>query len=569
MEDRHKSAFENIKTSLSNTEDAPIVVVGAGPGGAIAALEAIAKGHKVVVVTKYPYVTRTQRIKISNKNIKILQKYRIADDEEDKKFFEKLSSNSGTASIGGIERYLKRKLEAAASASNGDVHLIDDTQGELTAVNTTDKTVTLTQFNKRNGKDKHKVDDVTFNFRHLVDASGTKRAAYHLAWRGKIDKPIGQQAHHLAQGTTVFKVTQPESYGKMQNIINKIKDLILPGVIHKVRFSKADVGYLRNTFGWDKNYKPTVYIIANKKGDKFYVGGEIPDVILSIQDADERRQKIIAWNQYALETRFRNKNVGDINIYVKENESLHDLSGNADTNRHDEVEAEAAFKKIENRVTGFNMLLSRVKKAINNISTVKDEPVMVVAVGDALQSADFHQAHGINDAIFLGHEFGHALPHHDDKKNKFNIVKYSSAVNSVMETHDKRVQRRDKRYEKKSAGFLRTLSSYLPFSSLRKRGDESRSVSAPAYLHFGLFNQEKDVPKTVRDIAIQTEADADFQWVKGKKDNLVIDSDAGKNDSNYHQTQKQEGEGKEEREEEKEKEKEQEEKWVGYHPKSK
>lgn len=96
-----------------NRED-PIVVVGMGPGGLVAALESAKKGHKVVLIENREYFSRTQRVILDNRTIEYLKDLCKPEGkpptDEDKQFMANIRAAGRTVIVSELQRFLADKV---------------------------------------------------------------------------------------------------------------------------------------------------------------------------------------------------------------------------------------------------------------------------------------------------------------------------------------------------------------------------------------------------------------------------------------------------------------------------
>jgi hypothetical protein len=409
-----KTTFFDKKFDADNP---PIVVVGAGISGSIAALGATAKGYPVVLITKYQTPTRTQEVFLNSAEIKSLEsKFKDNNDNKDREFFRKLNNN--TVSIKSIERFLHRKLKQARE--EGLIDYLDASQGKLTDISTEHLQVTITD---PQGK------TATISFRHIVDASGTSRTAFKLAKRKErgadidqlVEEHIEFQPPHKSYGTATFHLKEHVSSNiELRNtplitkVWNIIKSPIASQTIHRPTFSQNEIEALQKAFGWDHNYQPTVYIITDEKRKKFYVGGEIPESILKDLDQVEK------WSRYIL-----------LHHFVIEEDKLIIRDHNEDK-----------------RVTSFPIRLRRLIDPVQELSKNPLDSCVLAGIGDCVQDPYFLQSHGANDAIKGAIAFLECLPENNSDQ-LFNKDKFKLFINELYREHHLRMKDENKVYQHK------------------------------------------------------------------------------------------------------------------------
>ncbi|GEM_PF-6971888 len=442
--------------------DPPIVVIGAGPSGLALALGVLDKGYKVLLVTKYPYVTRAQRMKLDNATMKTLEKYYDKKNPKDIKFFNELKRSQsifgGTHSVGSIERFLLRKVDDKIAAG---MHItkIDERSGSLKDVNLNEQKVTITIKTKSDDKIQIVKNETTQEvpFLHLIDASGSRRTAFQLVADKDKDKKeeISEKLNaniHLAQGTAIFRIDEDKKKAFPQ-LDKKEVNFLFPKTVHIPKLSNEEVGYLKKEFKWEYDFPPNTYIITNADRTKFYVGGDIPSSILQIEDKAVKREQVEAWSRYILERHFNiNDTKNDLTI-VKEVTQAKIDKYKEKYNLDDDEAKRAATSKINLSVTAFSLEnLSRVKDPIRNVSTNEGEVRVFAGIGDTMQDPYFHKAHGVNDAFTEVNEFLNCLP---DKKSKrsFNLDSLSKLYTKLTKQHDERLKDSSKEHAAKQSHF--------------------------------------------------------------------------------------------------------------------
>jgi 2-polyprenyl-6-methoxyphenol hydroxylase-like FAD-dependent oxidoreductase len=462
-------------SSFQEASNPPIIIVGGGVAGLPMAIGAARKGYKVVLITKYPYAILTQRILLNanSSEFKLLKKLNDGSDQ-DKKFFSTLEKNHGTVSLGSLTRFLQRKL-AAEMKTNPNITLIDETKGELTAVDLTKNTVTVALEERPNSAtDAEKKPamraEVNLPFKSLIDASGAHRIAARKAaetelnnanekTQGKEKLPqtdaeklaaetqlqdiyqekLTVQRPHIAQGTAIFhlKLGENDQLTPAQKITRKnIKS------VNVLWFDKKETRFLTDHFSWEKSYPPKIYVIANAQRTKFYVGGEIPSYITDKSNGlspAERKAKVEQWYKYMLS---RAGIPTDQLTIAQSEERIEKRKAGLKKKGFSETSAEnISNKKNTLGVTYFNMEMTRAKDPIRDVSK-PDEPAntrMFLTVGDANQTADYHYAYGAQHALRAADEFLAALP--ENKKNPpFNAAKFSKFTNKIRAENEELMQ---------------------------------------------------------------------------------------------------------------------------------
>jgi hypothetical protein len=427
-----------------------IVVLGAGPAGALAALSAAEKNYPVVLITKYPYPTRGQRVKLDSDAVKTLKAFCDPHHPLDKELFAELQHTGNTVAIETIEEFLWRKIKN--KVDEGKIRFFDETTALLTNIHHglfEDPTITITH---KTGEEPH---EETIDMLHLIDASGSSaRTAFQMTadvsvetlqhsrtLRTAYEKDYDELAHP-AQGTTIFhlrrEAIEPDSEVH-RKLSRKWWEKIHPQTIFVPKFSSAALSYLQKTFAWDEDYPPTTYIISDAKREQFYVGGEIPSGILKIKDPLVRREAVIQWNQYILQHHF---GLTKDMLSMQENGSQEALSLSYEAKGlSPALAARVARSKINMDATAFDMKLSKLEDPVRNLSHTVGQHVML-ALGDAFQSPHFHRAHGCNDALKSAKKFADCLPRNTGTSMPlFGFAKFKSYSDKIRSAHDDRLRK--------------------------------------------------------------------------------------------------------------------------------
>lgn len=491
-------------TSLRASEDeSPIVVVGAGLSGSALAVGLAQKGYPVVLMSKHAAGSRSQQIKLDKKSIKFLKRFFDSSDPRDRKIIENLERNS-TETIGGIEKFLHRKVK-----SETNVRLITEDEEELVGVDMQLGKITV------EGKDKKKRE---IPFRHIIDSSGNARVAYMLAngvdpkdrgdpERKKWESAIGYQPKHAAQGTASLHLAKGNyKPGFLRKMLFK--------TIHKVRVSKKDVAFLQKRFGWEQTSPPQVYVISNNERTKFYVGGDVPERFLHL-DEKRKKEEVEAWTKCLLSI---STGLKEEDLYVKEKSNAkEEKQGLEKEEQESESKAKAQLEKLNLKRTVFHLKLMR---ATRMVLSNPEENKHLFLIGDAIQSAYFHEVHGSNDALAAVEKFLECLP--DKNSNKeFDMPKWIEFVNSLVEQHDKRMRKvgSHRLNERNRVGFFSSENSIWVKSSppSQRRSAPLLIQKSPSLNDLKITSQVDDDGIKKPSVSGESPADSVATWQPGKK----------------------------------------------------
>ncbi|MCS5710616.1 FAD-dependent monooxygenase [Candidatus Berkiella aquae] len=357
--------------SKGPTQPEPIVIVGMGPGGLTAALEAAKKGIPVIIVENRDYFSRVQRLHGDGRTFEFLDSLRDSTDPDDTKFFEhqcyreKRADGSyadGVVEVKDVQAFLLRKLK---KYQNVDIRM--GKQQGITAIDPDTQTVSLK-------KDDGTIESVKFS--HVLAADGARRgvtallnqsqdAKYHIAHQMMAMQPrqtqVGTAALEVKPGVTIPN-TPPESSG--------------------TNFEFEHMKPLRE-LGWDQDYFPKVRVFRDEENSKFFFSGEVPKSILRIQNKQVQQQALESWAKLII----------SIEMGIKPQDIALPIKSGVTSN--DAQRAARAKEKSNLRTTAFELTLASADKSAVTLG----QGGAFALIGDAYKNANFFYGHGMNDAI--------------------------------------------------------------------------------------------------------------------------------------------------------------------------
>jgi len=267
--------------SQDTRQIADLAVIGLGPGGLAAALEAAKLGKKVVAFTDRDRYIRGQRMKLNPDVIeyfKSLVQFNEIDpfdfdplnevrlvplDKDDEKFLEKIKADNNIVQIKDIERFLLRKLKSYSDL----VTIVPvDRKGD-----SPDKK--MSEVGKiEDGTSYIAVGERRYYCKNMLAADGAGHSFADFVSKGleaEISyKESAAQERHLYQGVVQLRVKKGE----------------LPS-----RDKPSAIGqYWRH--GWSETFSPFGTILSNADSSsvrKFNFAGEIPKIIFDMPTRNE------------------------------------------------------------------------------------------------------------------------------------------------------------------------------------------------------------------------------------------------------------------------------------------
>lgn len=346
---------------------APIAIVGMGPAGLTAAIEAAKKGYEVNIIDTREHFSRTQRVILGQTTLDYLKSLADTSDKEDQKFLARLKADAGTAKIYRIQLFLERKLK-----KYNNIHVYKGNDYAVTDVNLTTRHITL----------KHKKQTTQIPFSHFVAADGGRRSMADLicqhamsqnkdSWKIEF-KDLDKQTRQVAHGTVTLEYKGKDKPSK------------------KANFKRLSIDHmpLLQALGWDEAYIPKCYVFTEGKGKKFYVAGEIPQKILNETDKYIQREMLVQWGKLILELQEGyHVNEGDFDLALSTKDKI--------------------VSKLRNKTkaTAFPVHLRYTEASCLELA----DGYACVSIGDAYKDANFHLGHGTNDAIADALAFAQSL----------------------------------------------------------------------------------------------------------------------------------------------------------------
>lgn len=473
---------------MSDTD--PIVVVGMGPGGLVAAIEAAKKGHDVVLIENRNYFTRTQRVLLDKKVLSYLNKLYPGIltqqdnelSEQKKKFKAFLLSirNSGnTVQVNELQEmlteYIKHNHSDKVNIKMGRGH-------DIEAIDVDNQQIQL--------KTPH--GEETIQFSHFIAADGARHSMtdkLNEAVKNRTDiRPIEymnrvRQNRQEANGTVTLRYQ-----GEGTPPIAGIRDLEID-----------DLPALE-ALGWQEPYPPKIYIFMNDNASQYYVAGEIPNKILNAPP-DQRALLMEQWGQVCMSKMLGLKNTqNDFKLDIEQ-----PVPGE-----------EEKYEKINAmKATAFPVTLQYTEtpciKLPNNGA--------FVLVGDASKNANFHYGHGAGDAMNDALKAISSIK----KDGSFDYDSYtnhqqSHYQNINMQMHQQRnslqnmYAKADLRIEesiRKEAQILIGLADAWPEDDaiLVAKNNLNKALSGESKLHDAVFTSTVELANALNQKAFQVQKD--------------------------------------------------------------
>lgn len=372
-------------------------IVGLGPGGLSAAVEAAKTGRKVVAFTDRggaeDYV-RAMRISITQETMELLMSLQDgSEDTKDKQFLERLKMEKpatgkakggnfvATLQIKDMERYFYNKLQKYDNVNI--VHVTKDNGIDSIDIKGKDKKLCIK-------------DGAEYKFKNLIAADGGKRQISKLIQQGLPEKERSKLDYD--------RVDDPSKHqfnGAASLIIPKDQRNPPPA---KVSLSDEEYRKQLKELGWTSDADPRVHVSGNAENSKFYVCGEIPEEIYNAKQnartSEQKRQAdqlIKKWSALAI---------------AKEHGVPQDLL--------DYRESSKKSKKDMLRCCVFPSERSRCR---SRAVTVGKQGEAFIQVGDAYESPFYHGGMGLNKAVNHGAEFVQKLEEiHARREGKVELL---------------------------------------------------------------------------------------------------------------------------------------------------
>lgn len=401
---------------------ATLAIIGLGPGGLATALEAVHRGIPTVAFTNRKEYTRTQRIMISSKTKKFLQKYFDPKNREDINFWARqYDVKARTVQTKDLERYLYRKLQA-----NPNVTIVNLDQSQQTQI----KHENNNNFVKvSNSKQK-------YYFQHLLAADGAK----HGTANSVIQNFNCEINYNIAEFQPSFK------YHAAVQL--KLKAGISLAKKEKPNIIKLMLGAMK--MGWDHHAAPKFYSFKNIKANKISFVGEIPEAIYNETDPEKKQHALKQWAVLMIGSKY------------------HITEG--------QLEFKISLKKPDKNK--FNAVAFEVNAVVadKTVINLHDSPSKSVfaQIGDARRTPYYRYGQGVNDAILSGVYFVESIRN----DNNFDIERFESAINIIDEKLMRLILERNLSYEIKGAYAQKKLRLALENLIYRLNWDKNLPLDA-------------------------------------------------------------------------------------------
>lgn len=348
-----------------------IAIVGLGPGGMSAALEAAKLGLKVLAITQKRDYVRGQRFKpLSIPNtIGFLDSLENSTDPADTLFFEKLKADQ-SVQLKDLEKFLFKKL-----SNYPDL---------ITVVELgSDNPITAVQYDEMAPYPYLSLlDNTRYYFRNLLGSDGAKRQVSQMVKEG-LDLPVTYQ-----------DCSQPRHpyHASVQLFFKKTPS-------HSKRAGTE------KELGWSERQLPESLILHNHARTKFSFVGEIPDSLFVTKD---ERQLDLLKNWAALQIA---KEYGDLSLL-----------------NHLDYRQSKKYPQSKDKVKActFTMNLSLCTEAVFPLAGGG----YYAPIGDARRSPDYKKGHGIHDAMLAGIEFVRGIQNQDMNPYRATILAMDTELNA-------------------------------------------------------------------------------------------------------------------------------------------
>ncbi len=376
----------------------PVIIIGMGPGGLSAAIEAARKGLPVVIVENREYFSRGQRLHGDNATFQFLDSLRDKTNQnnpDDVKFFQEQcflhkqtiqSSDAdgndietihmdGVVQVKDVQAYLEKKLREFPN-----VEIRKGKGNELVSIDSDNQSVTL-----------KKPDGSTQQIQcsHIIAADGARSTAV-----VKLNESIADDAQKIHRDNLNLQPRQKEVGTAAIQLKEGVPIRELPQEGSGNNFGTQHLKRL-NELGWDKPYFPKVRVFRNEENTKFFFSGEVPKAIQymnSREDKEAQRQALEEWGKFIVSVEM-GLDPNDLELPNKAKETIRGPAG-ADI-PNDPAKLERQQEKDRLRATAFALELSSSDKSAVELGNSG----AFVLVGDAYKSANFFYGHGLNDAV--------------------------------------------------------------------------------------------------------------------------------------------------------------------------
>lgn len=414
-----------------------VIIAGMGPGGLVAAIEALKKGYQILIIEKRDNFIREQEVFLDPGPTNYLKGFTsvdpkyfdVQDNKEfldqfpngnpDKIFFQELyKSVDRPIPLNMLQNYLLNKLDPDGSKRKAGIIRL----GEAHEI------IGFDLANKKNIakiKSGNKVENVEFD--HFVAADGAARLmsqAINKAWEAlpladrnaRQNKPLIENKSQTENKAQTEKTSRTENKSQIElKKLLEYKDLEIQyrTVPQATLFLRPSPEYDKKKFlrklkeedlefsdisdfsklGWDFPFIPKHYMVGNADRTKIYLAGEIPQKIFEMENIHEKRKEMEKWGK----------------LLLKKFYSIPDADARFEL---DLLSEDTALNKKKNdlKATTFMLNLKYTETPLVEL----DNHSLFVCIGDAYMNANFYKGHGANDAMIDAYDFIAGLPEAGD-----------------------------------------------------------------------------------------------------------------------------------------------------------
>lgn len=368
-----------VQNNLFNEPDsaADVAIIGLGPGGLAAALQAARNGKAVVAFTDRREYIRGQRVVLTLETINFLIKQTDPLDAKDRELCLKFILERSIQTK-DIERFLYRKL---VNYPNVKIVPIDKQTLPIKSVGEDDN---VNYIELQNG--------TKYYCNNILAADGAKHGfadKMNSDLRADIQytkSPL--QERHRYHAVVQLQLKKGEKAGVIrgEDIVEKMQSLAQQG--------------------WTHSYQPKKYLLPNAAKTKFYFAGEIPESIFKEEDEATRAAKLKTW---AAESVYRQYGITEDQL---------DYRHSRKTPAKDRLQC-----------TVFDMEMVCSNKILVNLKNG-----VFAQVGDARRTPNYNLGHGLNDAINGGVAFADAII-----STGFSTEEFTQKIHHMDEAIEKRM----------------------------------------------------------------------------------------------------------------------------------
>ncbi len=375
--------IKELSTDLSILEKtaADLAIVGLGPGGLIAALEAVKAKKRVVAFTNRTLYIRGQFIKLSQDARNVVERYYNPLDDQDRILESKILSHS--LQTKDLEKFFLRKLQAFGE---DNLQIVETKNNPIVTVG--EGETGLANYIQLEGGER-------FYCYNILAADGAKHAFSTLIQRQLnldiIYQPTLEQERHRYHASlqiTACDTSNPE----LEDFYDQY---FIDGQI-----TQQTLNNFLDHFSWEEPYFPNDISIHNNKARKFYIATEIPKTIYD-QPLIQRRDSLLKWAGFFLALEY-----GLDPAYLIYQDS------------------KKTPQKNSLKAVCFDLTSERC------LSPVVDLCHGVFAqIGDARRTPNYAFQHGLNDAITGAESFAKAL----SSSTEFNRPQFEATLYKMDE----------------------------------------------------------------------------------------------------------------------------------------